>query len=293
MLLLLKIQIMKTILCPVDFSTSSIKAAEWASLIAMKKDWKLVLLNNYMIFSDEHIKKHPDSKNPFLDAKKDTEERLMTLKNQLCKKYSNENLECKVMAEYGFETDKVIAEASKNIKADMIVMGTEGAEKFSDILLGSNTSNLIYKADVPVLVVPVSSEVNLPKSMVYTTDLLNEDKEILGLIIDFALDLNANLHFLHVTTKSNSKDFSELKNHVSEYLTERGVNKSISDYEFDIVKGDTTFNAIQDYCKDKNIGLIVAGRHKKNFVERLFMGDLTRMLALHSFVPLLVVQKKQ
>jgi nucleotide-binding universal stress UspA family protein len=284
---------MKTILCPVDFSTSSVKAAEWASLIAMKKDWKLVLLNNYMIFSEEHIKKHPDSKNPSLDAKKDTEEKLMALKNQLCKKYSNENLECNVMAEYGFETDKVIAEASKSIKADMIVMGTEGAEKFSDILLGSNTSNLIYKADVPVLVVPVSSEVKLPESIVYTTDLLDEDKEIIKLVIDFAFHLNAKLNFLHVATKSNSRNFNEIKNYISNCIAENGSNKSLSDYEFDVVEGDNVFNSIQDYCKDKNIGLIVAGRHKKNFVERLFMGDLTRMLALHSFVPLLVVQKKQ
>jgi nucleotide-binding universal stress UspA family protein len=284
---------MKTILCPVDFSPSSKLASEWAAMIAIKRNWTLVLLNSFRVSSEENKSRHPDSDNLFIDAEKDTQEKLLNLKNELCRKYNAENMKCNIFSEYGIETDSVILRSAKKANADMIVMGTEGAGDFKDVIWGSNTTHVINQAKIPVLVVPATAEAKLPETIIYATDLIHEDDHMLSFLLDFSFDIDAKVICLHINKEKDAKGLSRLKEVISNHISQ-SVNKGKeSKLSFDEIESDNLFASLQGYAISKKAGLITLGHHQKNFFEKMLKGDLTRLMALFSSIPSLIFQKKE
>lgn len=280
---------MKTIFCPVDFSHESQLAAEWAAMLAIKRSWKLVLFNKFQIFTG-NVKNREEAKDPLKDARTDTEAKLTALKNQLCAKYIGENLACEIDTDFGIDLEDVILRSAKKSNASLIVMGTKGAESFSDIIGGSNTTNIISQTSIPVLVVPDSANAKLPDTFVYASDLKEEDPQNISFVVELSHDLNAKLLFVHIKKEGENPGLAKLKEIISEVLTSLPNRKNL-DISFEELKGDDFYASLQEYM-NKNAGLVVLGRHPRNFFEKLLKGDFTRLMALYSFHPLLVVHKK-
>lgn len=128
----------RTVICAVDFSAASLRAAEEAQRVTQQLGAvDLVLLH-------VHVPEDSDPANPTGDA----EARLASLAGALPECM----IERRLMSVRG-ETVQTILRVAKEEEADMLVMGTEGKTGIRRTLFGSVAENVLRGADIPVLVV--------------------------------------------------------------------------------------------------------------------------------------------
>ncbi len=277
---------MKVVLCPVDFSENSLKALDYAAAIAAQTKTKLFILNKFTLTGGEKVEV---SDNVFEKSKEEAEDKLNELRNII--QAEHKVLSVDVSAAYGIEPSQVILDFAEEIKADLIVMGTKGAGGFKEIFFGTTTTSVTSKASVPVLAFPVTAKPNLPKSIVYATDLKWEDETVLYPLWNFAIILDAQLTFLYVA-KGEEKGIDVIKKEMESSEGFTRIRRTLK-VHFAEVKSKDVFGAIQDYANETNAGLIVLGNHQKNYLEKLGKGDLTRLMTMYTEVPLLILHKSK
>jgi nucleotide-binding universal stress UspA family protein len=282
---------MKTVFCPVDFSWDSTLAAEWAAMISIRRKKKLVLFNKFPVSTKEHIEKYKDTGNILSGSKQEAEERLKSLESHLGEKFRNELPDLEIQTDMGIELDDLILRSASGDQADLIVMSTEGAETFQEILFGSNTSNVIKHARIPVLVIPPNSAPVVPETILFATDLKDENAMNIGLVADFASDFNSRIIFTYIITGNEHIDLSYFSNKVMSVLPKKTIRKLSDNIKFEIIRSTTVYDGLYDYSRSSMADLIVLERHPKNFLSFLFKGDLTRLMTLYPFLPLLILYK--
>ena len=139
----------KRILCPTDFSATAEKALEYAVFLASSHNAELQLLHvvdhlhgfdNYLILSmtpheiAERMEKHAN-------------ENLSDVTNQI-----KETVKTEKAVRHG-KTSVQIIEMAREMKADLIVMGSHGRTGLSHVIIGSVAEAVVRHACCPVLVV--------------------------------------------------------------------------------------------------------------------------------------------
>ena len=143
----------KTILCATDISPRSIHAIKTAFSMAEKFNAKLYILNSQVnlnsseerLMSRISVKKRIDENKELAENIKS---RISDIVNDLDTTTQYEFLLREGTAE------KVIINMATELNADLIVMGTNGADQMSDYFLGTTASNVIKSANCPILVIP-------------------------------------------------------------------------------------------------------------------------------------------
>jgi nucleotide-binding universal stress UspA family protein len=92
----------------------------------------------------------PKSKKWALDLQKDTED---LIRGYLYDYKDSENVETKITVKQGGEVFFQILEAAYANKADLIIMGMHGKEKFRDLFAGTTIERVVRKGIKPVLMV--------------------------------------------------------------------------------------------------------------------------------------------
>ena len=139
----------KRILCPTDFSAIAEKAVEYAVFLASSHNAELQLLHvvdhlhgfdNYLILSmtpheiSERMEKHAN-------------EDLSEVVNQI-----KETVKTEKAVRHGKASVQIIKMA-REMKADLIVMGSHGRTGLSHVIIGSVAEAVVRHAYCPVLVV--------------------------------------------------------------------------------------------------------------------------------------------
>jgi nucleotide-binding universal stress UspA family protein len=165
---------MKTILFPTDFSKNATHASRYAGMLAKLYDANLVLLHVH------HIPMVPQSNHSFevrnaislneKVAKEDLE--VFTKQFILDSNLPAERISQQVA--YGF-VDEIILEIANSIKADMIVMGTQGASDMLDKWLGTHAQEVMKKAECPVFTIPKNVPIDYPQKILYAADFKEDE----------------------------------------------------------------------------------------------------------------------
>ena len=139
----------KRILCPTDFSAIAEKSVEYAVFLASSHNAELQLLHvvdhlhgfdNYLILSmapheiSERMEKHAN-------------EDLNEVVNQI-----KETVKTEKAVRHGKASVQII-EMAREMKADLIVMGSHGRTGLSHVIIGSVAEAVVRHAFCPVLVV--------------------------------------------------------------------------------------------------------------------------------------------
>ncbi len=96
----------------------------------------------------------------------------------------------------GFAQKEILARA-KASKADLIVLGTSGEGSFARAVLGSVADRVLRASETPVLLVPETSPVALPRVIVAPTDLSPASQHSVAWALDLALELSATVEVVH------------------------------------------------------------------------------------------------
>ena len=273
---------MSVILLPTDFSSNAISAADYAFKMFSASEWEFVLLNCYDL---PHLGSNTMlvSLNDIL--KKDSEEGMQKevdrLKTGLGKDKSIRGI-CRQGAVFD-----AVKKLEPTIKPEFVVMGIKGASPAEEVLIGSNTTAVISAFSTPVLAIPDNYEFGPPKNIVFATDLTSEaEVSQLGRLAAFAKDWDSTVTLLNVQKKGHRLDALE------EYHVNRldkifeGVDKK---YHFiedsDVIKG------ITKYIDENEVDLIAMVNRQLRYLSRLFSRSMSKAIAKHSSIPILVMRE--
>lgn len=284
------------ILIPIDFSNYSLKAASMAFEIAIKLESSLVFyhviqqLDYFSIpYSDvmafdtglyDHLKEREEYVNQEFD------QFLQQLSKHVGKKAWN-SIKMEQIVKMGYPEDDILAYAELH-PPRLIVMGIKGPSNDQDLIMGSTTAGVIYKALVPVLVIPEKAPLlNLAsvKKVVYATnfdanDFISIDK-LLGLLHPFETEVTC----LHIGNRDEEEwDQAKLKN-MSKVLKK---NHKDASFACEIVVGEDVLADLEKYIQNKGIDILSLTTHKRNLITRFFNPSIARKMVFHLKTPLLV-----
>jgi len=134
------------VLCPVDFSESSLNAARWGLELAALARCPLRLVHSYSLLlqdSETAATLYPEMLRISEDLMKRFLERLQVPPDL---EVHNVNTPLDIAQELRIRCEEV--------PFSMIVMSTKGAKGFTRFLLGTNAVSVLHSVEVPVLVVP-------------------------------------------------------------------------------------------------------------------------------------------
>ena len=138
---------MKSILIATDFSNNAKNALKYANSFAEATQHQLLLLNVYQPSVGQYSPVHAIIAEETINEKSRSHKLLKSLKKKLVTVPAED-----IVAE-GEAINEILKTCKKN-EANFIIVGTHGASEIRKALVGSNTSKVIAKAEVPVIAIP-------------------------------------------------------------------------------------------------------------------------------------------
>lgn len=137
----------KTVVIPVDFSSTMEKIVEYATSVADQLTAKvhfLFVVDDFQGY--DMLLTHPSFTEMARDMKTKSEERMAGLVEE----YSHLQAGAVGTVKTGNPAEEIVAFATE-IDADMIIIGTHGVKGFERLLLGSTAEKVVKHAPCPVL----------------------------------------------------------------------------------------------------------------------------------------------
>ncbi len=258
---------MRTVLIPTDFSDNARNATEFAVNLFGDNSVKFLLLHTRELS---------------LDLQTREIDKAAKLRNELEKfKDAHPGKEVHLQQETG-SLDEVLKDFVRENKIDIMVMGTRGLKDGKGNFWGTRTSKTIEKVSCPVVVVPDGAKFKELNKIIFATDFNIKNEKALDLLVDLAERFDAFLTALHVLPEEGmigDKAFEGMRQ-----LHERG-NRVSSHF----IRNNDVTEGVTDFIKDHRTDMLCVMTHSYTFMERVFRKSVTKHLALHSDIPMLVL----
>ena len=270
----------RRVLIPTDFSSNALNAARYAfKMLGDENGIEYVILNSYsiphggsntMLVSITDILKQ--------DSTQGLKKTLEELENDIG------NNEVKTLSVHG-SLNGVIEELLEKEEFSLIVMGTKGAGGLKKVLLGSNTSEVVSKINRPVLIVPEEARYKTPDNMLFTTDFKPTKRDIqIERLLKFAKDVNSKIFILNIHDEKRALDldFEKIASGLAELFKD-------VDHSYHAELNDDIVLGIDEFIKKNDIKIIAMIVRKLSFFANLFHKSLTKEMAMHTKIPMLVL----
>lgn len=277
---------MKTILVSTDFSATGNNAVKFAVHYAKAIKSRLV------IFHSTHLPpfKPTISEAEYLKLERNIEEKQHKRLDLLVSKIYREqglkrdNKNVSVVVKNSVFAMEAIVSVAKAHRADLIIAGTHGATGLK--LFGSTTSELIFKAETPVLAIPPRFRYRKINRMVYATDLKNTVNELLC-IVPIAKALKATVEVLNLDFRMSS---------AKPTLEQKDLVKQVKFKKIKVVvqkekQGLTILEQIVRYLKNHKSEVLVMFPEERSLFDKLFVRSKTEEFVYDTKLPLLTFLK--
>lgn len=175
----------------------------------------------------------------------------------------------------------------KEAHFDLVVMGTQGAASTWDELFGSLASGVLMNAPCPVLIVPEKAKFAAYKKFCYATDLEGFNVYSGREVVEAFSPMVPDLHFIHVSGRKDDGDPFDYEA-VNLLYSRQKVHFNVTVTE---ITATDVPNAIIAEAEKLASDLIVMSRPHYSFFDQLFHKSTTRQVALHTHLPLLVLNE--
>lgn len=276
---------MKKILCPVDFSKPSTKAAEYAVQIAQRTNAALTLLHVL------HL--------PMLDTTESAMAASQLLDEQ--RRYAADKLHAMALHLQtlpnagGMQIDFKVQEAfladaverlTQEDDYDFVVMGTTGGgNTLEEILIGSNTESVMSQVKCPVLAIPANASFPEIHRIVYASDYQPEDAKALQQVLSVASLFEAEVEVVHVSEEANEAA-SQKGRAFMEGLRGQLGQYPIQFHEIIHKEEDT---GLKQYLSTTNSNMLAILKKRRSFFKNLFGMSLAEKMTYQTKLPLLVL----
>jgi nucleotide-binding universal stress UspA family protein len=280
---------MKRILVPIDFSNCSLHALEFASVIAKKSGSGLTLFNvqynpsNYVSAPNIYTALNTvglDSRRLFIALKSNIEKSLNDLKT---KRYM-EGVRAGVKVVSSSSVYKSILDYAEKSQFDIIIMGTNGANKFTERLIGTNAERIVRFTSIPVMVVSKHIKRKKIENIVFPTDLTQKASRVFKFVKYFSDLFGAKIHILRVNLKSDHLRTSYAMGRMGLLIKNQEGN-----FATEIVDSVSVEKGIIDYSRKVNADVIAIGARKRKGAARYFTDRITESILRLSDLPVLTI----
>ena len=268
------------ILVPTDFSKNANHAIDYAAVVAKATGAELLLLYVYSPPVTRNNLAYPLITEEMGRAKKEANEQLLNKCNEISEAY---RISCHSLVMTGNLVDEIIGKAV-DVKIDMIIMGTQGASGIDQVLFGSNTAAVIERASCPVLAVPAQTKPFIPRKIVFATDYQDNDMQTMKAVTNLTTSFKAELLIVHVSKEPLKSERDLIEQFSKAVAKETGFKEPF----YYVMPHDDIQKGIDLFVDSVGADLIALSMRKRNIFEKLFDKSLTKKMAYHTRLPLLV-----
>jgi nucleotide-binding universal stress UspA family protein len=184
---------------------------------------------------------------------------------------------------------KMIAEAGEEIDPVAIVMGTQGASGFRESFVGSNARRVLKLATRPVAATRNEMMEDHLSNFLLPIDLSQPVNEKIKFGLSLARQFFTRLTLLYVCPSESEKANCEDK--MAKLLED--VKKVKTDTLGEIVVSDKApGQAILEYAKDNNMGMICIMTQRERRLKDIIMGSTATYLLNESPIPVIAIRPK-
>ncbi|MEP0984387.1 universal stress protein [Ekhidna sp.] len=276
---------MKKILVPIDFSDRSSDALDFAIEFCEHIKGELTLLH-VLDFPSTSFNSAGEWNLDFAQSLYE-EEFIKRVHSQLEEwgdrvMRRNPEIPLTTKMEYGSTYHSVSKEITEE-KANWIVMGSTGSSGIEEIFIGSLAERVIRHADCPVFTIKGPTKISNMKSMVFASDLSNEQDIIAYKAKDVQELFKLNMHVIRVKTPHNFLTEEVAQQQLKDFAK----RNYLKDYTLNTIEADYSDIGISKFADDIDAGLIVMGTHGKTGLAHIFGGSRAEDLANRAHVPVL------
>lgn len=279
---------MKKILVPTDFSPNADKALDYAVNIACYTNAKIILLHACDLighsFSDNVALKKSFNRKLILESK----EKLKLRKKSI---ETSEHVSVQTVLYEGPVIDSITEAAAKG-KADLIVMGTLGNAAASEKIFGSKTAGLIGKTVIPVLVIPLLGDWEVPRDILLALNHPEEGSaDVIRPVVLLSKLFKAQLHIIQIARpiRGHLAGTSAVDQRGYEYATRMQQEYDWNLISFCKIYGHGFEKIIEKYIQDNHIQVVAMITHKRPLLKRVIHRSMTKKVSYHTGIPLLVL----
>jgi nucleotide-binding universal stress UspA family protein len=282
---------MKTYIVPVDFSATSIHAAEYAALLSKQTEvTKIVLLHSYYVSVYQSVLPTPDMVIVSEETiEEEAAEKLKELEDLRVKlhKQVRKGVEIEVKLSRQPLTRSII-DTLANENAALVILGSNGTNSESNSHVGVNAINISKLSPQPVIVVPPACYCEPVKRVVMACD-FQKVTETFPLEPLRRLLVRHDVELLVVNVDTQAKHKHADPERLAE---ESALHKMLKDYhpKYYYNESDEVINGILDFAKKHHAELVIALPHKYSFFQSLLHNSVSRALAIRSALPVLLLK---
>ncbi|HRE42038.1 MAG TPA: universal stress protein [Ignavibacteria bacterium] len=273
------------ILIPTDFSKQADKAIDFAVNISRKsKNTELFLLHTYIPIQTGFLSRDIQKKDEAITRER-LEVKLNFITDNLKKKYKGIKLTTNLVS--GANPEAITDFANKK-RIDLIVMGTKGASGVKEVLIGSVASNVIKSTTKPVIIIPENYHYNGVKKLSFATDYRDEDMNALKQLKNISDAIAASVELVHYSEPELEEALENYKiNFYGQKIKSKHKFRNIT---FKRITGEDFNDTLTKYEKQNKIDMIAMVTYRrKGFLNLIFDKSLTKKIACHTKIPLLVL----
>jgi len=174
-----------------------------------------------------------------------------------------------------------LAEVGKAKGAHVVVMGTQGASGLA--LLGSNAAAVAGASRVPVLIVPGEARYQGLRRILLADDHAPLEGPGMALLLEIARRTKAHIAVAHVLRGAGQAADPQV-------ITAHAAVLSDVEHSFIEASGEDVALALSSVAERTEADLVAVLHRHLGFLDSLFHTSVAKKLALHSRVPLLVLE---
>ena len=281
---------MKTYIVPIDFSETSVHAAEFAAMLSNQTEVaRIVLMHSYHVSVYESVLPTPDMLIPSED---EIEEQVVEKTRQLehikakIHKQVREHVSIHVRISRSALVRSIIETISKE-NGDIVILGSNGTS--GDIShIGSNVVNISQLSPVPVIVVPPACCYEPIKRVVMACD-FNKVKDTVPLESLKNLLTRHEVDLLVVNIDKQAKHKNADPEQLAEESALHAMLKQYHPHYYYNNENDI-INGILNLANGHHAQLVIALPHKYSFFQSLLHNSVSHELSIHSAVPVLLLK---
>ena len=280
---------MKNILIPTDFSENSWNAIRYALKLYKKTrcSFHILHVSNVNTFVSGELPSVPLTTLVLeKDVRVEIKSKLKALINKIDQTHLNIKHSFITHAEYGFLIDAVKSKVEDN-DIDLIVMGTKGASGLKEVIIGSNTGDVITRVKCPILVVPEEANFIKPREIAFPTDYnQNFSSKILDTLLNVARIHESSIRIVHIRKREDSLTDEQEKNKgiLHDYFKDH-------DHNFHSITSNKLEVALQYFTESRNIDMISMVAKNLNFFQQILFKPTVEDISYHVKLPFLVLHE--
>lgn len=269
---------MAHLLIPTDFSTGALQAALYAIRLYGPEGNRFTLLNTYM------MPRGTATTMWNMDAMLANEslEGVQGFAEAVRAEFPGQELDLVAESEHGDLPNVVARFADDEEPPSLVVMGTQGASGLQEAFFGSNTAAVIKSRRFPVLAVPSKAAYKAPKRIFLADDGGPVAKATLTPLIDIARWSQSEIRIVRIVNEETGADRD-----TQTYDALLGAIPHQQQY----LSGTNVEAALNDLVEQGDADLLVVLHRQRSIFQGLFHRSMAARLAMHSTLPLLVLQQ--